>query len=138
MFQHYEKPTASQSITHAKSAQSVPCRNIVHTQEILRRLLNCSPLLDWKTSVAPVLSIYMSRMMQCGYPEKYRVDTLGRALRIYNKMLEDDHDGTDQKIGMWWPEEKKKKRRNMNGQPGVDMLPPSSSHQPQTVNLPSP
>ena len=29
-----------------------------------------------------------------GYPEKYRVDTLSRALRIYDKMLEEDHDGT--------------------------------------------
>ena len=40
LFQHYEKPTASQSILHAKSAQSVSCRHSVHTQEILRRLLN--------------------------------------------------------------------------------------------------
>ena len=94
MFQHYEKPTASQSIMHAKSAQSVSCRNSVHTQEILRRLLNSSPLLDWKTCVAPVLTEYMSRMMYSGYPEKYRVDTLSRAFRIYDKMLEEDRDDT--------------------------------------------
>ena len=67
-------------------------------------MLNSSPLLDWKTCVAPVLSIYMSRMMQNGYPEKYRVDTLVRALRIYDKMVEEktraqDH-YTDQKIGI--------------------------------------
>ena len=31
MFQHYEKPTTSKSIMHAKSAQSVSCRNSVHT-----------------------------------------------------------------------------------------------------------
>ena len=66
----------------------------MHTQEILRRMLNSSPLLDWKTCVAPVLYIYMSLMMQNGYPEKYRVDTLVRALRIYNKMVEENDKGT--------------------------------------------
>ena len=33
-------------------------------------------------------------MKQSGYPEKYRVDTLTRALRIYDKMVEDDRNGT--------------------------------------------
>ena len=94
LFQHYEKPTASHNIMHAKSAQSISCRNSVHTQEILRRLFNSSPLLDWKTCVAPVLSCYMSRMMHSGYPEKYRVDTLTRAFRIYDKMVEEDNSGT--------------------------------------------
>ena len=37
---------------------------------------------------------YTSSLMQCGYPEKYMVDTIRRALRIYDKMLEEDHDGT--------------------------------------------
>ena len=94
MFQHFEKPTASKSILHANSAQSVSCRKSVHTQEILRRLLNTSPLLDWKLCVAPVLSQYMLRMMLHGYPEKYRVDTLTRALRIYDNMVKEDDNGT--------------------------------------------
>ena len=93
MFQHYEKPSASQNIMHAKSAQSISCRNSVHTQEILRRLFNSSPLLDWKSCVAPVISMYMLRMMHHGYPERYRSDTLKRALNIYDKMVKDDKDG---------------------------------------------
>ena len=36
----------------------------------------------------------MSRMMHSGYPEKYRVDTLTRAFRIYDKMVEEDNSGT--------------------------------------------
>ena len=84
LFEHYEKPTASKNILHAKSAQSVMCRNSVHTQELLRRMLNSSPLLDWRSCVAPVLTEYMLRMLRSGYPEKYRVDTLTRALRIYD------------------------------------------------------
>ena len=36
----------------------------------------------------------MSRMINCGYPEKYRVDTLNRAFRIVDKMKEEDSNGT--------------------------------------------
>ena len=93
VFQHYEKPTASHNVMNASSAQSISCRNSVHTQEILRRLFNSSPLLDWRTCVAPVISTYMLRMMKNGYPEKYRVDTLNRALNIFDKMVKDDEDG---------------------------------------------
>ena len=93
LFQHYEKPSASRSIMHANSAQAVTCRNSVHTQEIMRRLLNSSPLLEWETSVAPVLTEYMLRMMQNGYPQKYRIDTLSRAYRIYDSMVEDEKEG---------------------------------------------
>ena len=35
----------------------------------------------------------MARMMHCGYPEKHRVDTLVRAFRIYDKMIEEDKKG---------------------------------------------
>jgi hypothetical protein len=93
LFRHYEKLTASHNIMHANSAQWVTCRNSVHKQEILRRLLNSSQLVDWKPEVAPVLSSYMACMKRSGYPEKYRVDTLVRALTIYDKMLEDDQQG---------------------------------------------
>ena len=93
MFQQYEKPTASRNIMHANTAQSVTCRNSVHTQEIIRRLLNSSPLLEWESCVAPVLSQYMLRMMRHGYPKQYSVDTLRRALRIHDHMIEQDRKG---------------------------------------------
>ena len=93
LFQHYEKPTASGNILHANSAQAVTCRRSVHTQEIMRRLLNSSPMLNWESCVAPVISQYMLRMMKHGYPQQYRVDTLNRALRIYDHMVEADRKG---------------------------------------------
>ena len=93
MFQHYQKPMACKKIMHAQSAQSGSCKQSVHTQEILRRLLSSSRRLDWDNEVAPVISLYMARMMQAGYPEKYRKDTLCRGLRIYDKMVQDDQDG---------------------------------------------
>ena len=33
-------------------------------------------------------------MMRAGYPEKYRIDTLTRALRIYDDMIQKDLEGT--------------------------------------------
>ena len=93
MHEHYEKPMSSKKVMHAESAISASCKQSVHTQEVMRRLFNSSRMLDWKTETAPVISGYMSRMMQAGYPEKYRRDTLCRSLRIYDKMVEDDTNG---------------------------------------------
>ena len=90
MFQHFEKPMATQKIMHAASAQSPSCKKRVHTREVLRQLLNSSGRLDWSTETAQVISVYMSRMMTAGCPQKYRKHTPERALRIYDKMMKDD------------------------------------------------
>ena len=87
MYQHYEKQVSSKTVINAKSAHSSACKRSVHTQEILHRILNTSPMLDLSSCVAPVLTDYMLPMMRSGYPEKYRLDTLNRALRIYDLYL---------------------------------------------------
>ena len=56
MFQHYQKPMESCKILLAMSAQSGSCKQSVQTQEILRRFMNSSSRLDWKSEVAPVIS----------------------------------------------------------------------------------
>ena len=43
--------------------------------------------------MAPVISIYIARMMEAEYPQKYRQNTLTRAIRIYDKMIAEDKDG---------------------------------------------
>ena len=80
----------------------------------------------------------MSRMMHSGYPEKYRVDTLTRAFRIYDKMVEEDNSGTrplyrpkDWNVVTRRKEQEKKK--SSGPQEGVT-LPPSLFPQPQIVN----
>jgi hypothetical protein len=93
MYEHYEKPMSSKKVMHADSAISPSCKRSVHTQEVLRRLFNSSRRLDWDTQVAPKISLYLSRMMEAGYPERYRKDTLLRCLRIYDKMVEEDTAG---------------------------------------------
>ena len=94
MYEHFEKPMASKKVMHSLSAQSASCKQSVHTQEILRRLMSSSERLDWDREVAPVISRYMARMMQAGYPELYRKNTLCKAIRIFDKMRKDDQEGT--------------------------------------------
>jgi hypothetical protein len=47
LYQHYEKQVASKAVLHAQSAQSAACKRSVHTMELVRRMLNTSPMLDW-------------------------------------------------------------------------------------------
>jgi hypothetical protein len=70
VYTHYEKPMATKSVLHSKSAHPEACKRSVHTQEVLRRLLNCSRELDWKEEIAPVASEYMYRMKLAGYRER--------------------------------------------------------------------
>ena len=84
LYQHYEKPVSSKTVLHAKSAHSSACKRSVHTQEVLRRLLNCSKRLDWETEVAPMITDYMDRMRRAEYGERYRRDVLTHALNIYD------------------------------------------------------
>ena len=93
VYTHYEKPMATKSVLHSKSAHPEACKRSVHTQEVLRRLLNCSRELDWKEEVAPVASEYMYRMKLAGYREKYRKGILKGALKIYKEKIEADRQG---------------------------------------------
>ena len=84
LYQHYEKSVCSKTVLNAKSAHSSATKKSVHTQEILRRLLNSSLKLNWETEVAPVVIDFMTRMKIAGYTENYRRKVLSHALTIYN------------------------------------------------------
>ena len=66
MYQHYQKPMASKQVMHSQSALSMQCKRNVHTQEVIRRLLNSSARLDWDRDTAPVITEYMGRMAVTG------------------------------------------------------------------------
>ena len=72
LYQHYEKEMSTKLVLSAHSAQSSSCKRNVHVQETLRRILNCSPRLNWQEQVAPILTDYMARMKDAGYAEMYR------------------------------------------------------------------
>ena len=93
MFTHYEKPMSNRAVLHSKSAHPASCKRSVHTQEIIRRILNCSRELDWEKETAPVISDYMMRMRKAEYEESYRKSVLTNALNIYAKKLEDERNG---------------------------------------------
>ena len=93
VYRHYEKPMSNRRVMNAKSAQSSSCKKSVHVQELLRRILNTSSRLDWTTTVAPVLTDYMQRMKTAGYNEGCRKSVLGHALRIFDRMKQEDQDG---------------------------------------------
>ena len=93
MYQHYEKPVSSKTVLHSKSAHPATCKRSVHTQEILRRLMNSSIRLDWEIETAPTITDYMIRMSKAGYGERYREGVLRQALAIYDKKWKDHHEG---------------------------------------------
>ena len=124
LYCHYEKPMATKRVLHAQSAQSLSCKRSVHTQEVIRRLLNSSVKLDWDQEVAPVITTYMSRMMTDGYDEMFRKRILERALGIYDKMRRDDLAGVRPlHRPRWWEaemrmKEKKKKKHSWSTKGG--------------------
>ena len=93
MYTHYQKPASSTKVMDASSAQSAACKKSVHVQELLRRILNTSTRLDWLAEVAPVLTEYMTRMYKAGYSEGYRKNVLAHAMRIYDKMRQEEQEG---------------------------------------------
>ena len=112
LYCHYQKPMATTRVMHAQSAQSSSCKMGVHTQEVIRRLLNSSVRLNWNQEVAPIITTYMSRMMTAGYDEKFRKRILEKALNIYDKMRREDAAGVRPlHRPRWWEEEKRIKEK---------------------------
>ena len=93
MYTHYEKAVSRKTVLHSKSAHSSGCKRSVHTQEILRRMLNCSHRLAWEEEAAPAVTEYMRRMKIAGYGERYRENVLKQALSIYDKKWKDHREG---------------------------------------------
>ena len=107
MYQHYEKAVSSKTVLHSESAHSAAIKRSVHTQEILRRLLNSSRCLGWN-EVAPVITDYMKRMEVAGYKERYRKTVLEHAMSIYDGKWKAHVEG---KRPLYRPKDYKKQER---------------------------
>ena len=114
LYKHYEKKVSSRTVLNSKSAHSAACKRGVHTQEVLRRLLNTSHRLSWDEETAPVITDYMDRMKDAGYGEKYRRDVLTHALRIYDHKWEEHKKGNRPifRPKDWRKEERREIKRN--------------------------
>ena len=93
LYSHYEKPMSCRSILNYQSAHSAICKKGVHTQEVIRRMLNCSRKLNWETETVPFINDYMMRMKEAGYDESYRKSVLTSAIGIYKKKEKEDEEG---------------------------------------------
>ena len=119
----------------SESAQSNKCKRLVHVNVVVIRILNTSARLDWSACVAPVLTDYFVRMKQGGYNEMYRKRMLEQALRVYDRLIDDENSGLRPiHRPKDWCGENKNKERSMGGAPMEDILHPLSSPQHQTVN----
>ena len=94
LYEHYEKKVSSKLVISARSAHSAQTKRSVHISELVRRMMNTSPLLDWSEHCAPVLTDYLKRMMAAGYNERYRKDILCQAVNIYDSKVRKDADGS--------------------------------------------
>ena len=112
LYSHYEKPMSRRSILNARSAHPGSCKNSVHTQEVLRRMFNCTRRIEWEKETAPCISDYMLRMKEAGYNEAYRKRILFAAIAIYDQKIDDDKRGTRPlfRPKSWKKEERKKEK----------------------------
>ena len=100
----------------ASSAQPWGQKRTTLTQELIRRLLNCSKELDCETR-RKHLSRFMQLLKNSGYSETFRAEILRSGLQGYNKMVVADKQGTRpmfrpkewRKSSRWLEKRKKKK-----------------------------
>ena len=119
-YEFFSKPMAPQKVILASSAQPWGQKRTTLTQELIRRLLNCSKELSCKLKIKH-LNKFMQVMKNSGYSESFRAEVLQSGLRGYNKILEADKAGSRP---MYRPKDwevssrrmdKQKKKRNWLG-----------------------
>ena len=65
-YEHFEKPVSSKQVLSVRSAHSSQSkRAVLHINQLVRRMLNFSPLLTWAEAVAPILEGYIYEKNEC-------------------------------------------------------------------------
>ena len=135
-FEFYSKPSASSTFIMASSAQPWGQKRTTLTQELIRRLLNCSKELSCEVRRRH-LNNYMQLLKNSGYCEKFRAEVLRSGLLGYSKIVAAEKRGggqsTDLKIGKNLPAGWPRKRKRRAGWDSSGNLAPSS-HQHQDPN----
>ena len=112
LHEFYAKEVSAKTITHARSAMPAAMKRTILTQELLRVMLRCSPLLEWEVTVKH-LNGMMKRLQYSGYGHAYRTQILKSALSAYDKIIEKDKTGETPmyRPKEWKREEREKKKR---------------------------
>ena len=89
----FEKPTKNPKILMADSAINAKSKRTILTQECLRRIRNTK--IELGDAVRnDHLNRFMIKMKNSGYSKNYRIQILKSALNAFDKMLEEDKNGT--------------------------------------------
>ena len=92
-FEFYEKPTKNPKLILAESAINASSKRTILTQECLRRIRNTKLELG-KSVRNEHLNRFMIKMKNSGYSKNYRIQILDSATKAFDKMLEEDKNGT--------------------------------------------
>ena len=92
-FEFFDKPTKNPRVILADSALSFAKKRTILTQECLSRLRNTKVELGPEIQ-AEYLNQFMLRLKNSGYNQKFRQEIVDSALKAYEKMTEDDKNGT--------------------------------------------
>ena len=92
-YEFYEKPTKNPKILLADSAINSNSKRTILTQECLRRMRNTKVELG-ESVRNKHLNDFMLKMKNSGYTQNYRIQILKSALKAFQKMVEEDTNGT--------------------------------------------
>ena len=92
-YEYFEKPTKNPKILMAESAINANSKRTILTQECLRRIRNTKVELGDGVRNGH-LNRFMIKMKNSGDNKNYRIQILKSALNAFDKMLEEDKNGT--------------------------------------------
>ena len=115
-FEFFSKPSTSSTVIMANSAQPWGQKKTTLTQELIRRLLNCSKELDCETR-RKHLNRFMQLLKNSGYSEAFRLEILRSGMQGYNKIVAAEKEGArpmyrkkDWRKSARWLDKKRKKK----------------------------
>ena len=92
-YQFYEKPTKNEKVLMANAAMSAKAIRTILTQECMRRLRNTN--IEMGEDIQKKhLNMFMLKLTNSGHSVQYRKQILDSAIKGFDKMLEEDKNGT--------------------------------------------
>ena len=116
-YEFYEKPTKNSIVILADSAINFSAKRTILTQECVRRLRNTKIELG-ENCRNKHLNNLMVKVKNSGYSAKFRKEIVDSSLKAFDKMIEEDKNGTKPLFGnrAWKREEREeiKKKKKLN------------------------
>jgi len=91
-YEYYRKPMSNWLLIPANSALSAATKRTALTQYGLRILRNTKPEVGWRQR-ADMPSVFMERMRDSGYGERFRMETIQSILKGWDRMVEEQRSG---------------------------------------------